>query len=145
MKEIIKDFIQHQTCATFSCVDNTGSPYCFSCFYAFNDEENLLYFKSSVDSHHVALMKENPLIAGTILPDKLNTFLIKGIQFEGMVSDAKGEAAKQASRLYYKKHPMAHAMPGEVWIIRIDHIKMTYSTTGFINKTSWSRESEVLN
>ena len=145
MKEIIKDFIQQQTCAAICCVDSSGSPYCFSCFYAYNDEENLLYFKSFVESHHVALLKENPLIAGAILPDKLNTFLIKGIQFEGTVLDAEGDAAKQASGKYYRRHPVAYAVPGEVWIIRIEHIKMTYSTTGFINKVSWSRESEILN
>jgi len=77
MKESIVQFIQKQTCASLCCVDEQGMPWCFSCFYAFKSEESLLYFKSSADSHHSPMMKRNPFIAGTILPDKLNKLLVQ--------------------------------------------------------------------
>ena len=76
MNETIILFLQQQSSATICCVDEQGKPYCFSCFYAFNQQEGLLYFKSSADSHHSVLMKKNPFIAGTVLPDKLNKIIV---------------------------------------------------------------------
>jgi hypothetical protein len=87
------------------------------------------------------LLKHKPSVAGTILPDKLNKLLVKGIQFEGTLLDAGDSVAASAAVLYYKQNPLAVAMPGEVWTIRIDHIKMTDSTLGFGKKLKWSREA----
>lgn len=139
MNESIIRFIQRQTCATICCIDELGNPYCFSCFYAFNPESGLLYFKSSATSHHATLMKKNPVIAGTIQPDKLNTILVKGVQFEGIVLDPNHSLAGQASRYYHKIHPLALAISGEIWSIQINSIKMTDSTKGFGKKISWNR------
>ena len=144
MNENIVRFIQKQTCATLCCVDEQGKPWCFSCYYAFNSMEGLLYFKSSPASHHSSIMKKNLLIAGTILPDKLNKLLVKGIQFEGTVLDAKDPSMNKASGFYHNKFLLAQAMPGEISVIRIDHIKMTDSTLGFGKKNSWSRLNEQL-
>lgn len=139
MKENIIQFIQKQTCATVCCVDEKGMPWCFSCFYAFNHEEGLLYFKSSADSSHSALIKKNPFIAGAILPDKLNRILVKGIQFEGIILDKHHLLSEQASGYYHKKHLLAVAIPGEIWTIQINRIKMTDSTRGFAKKITWKR------
>jgi len=139
MNETIIHFLQQQTCATLCCVDEQDKPYCFSCFYASNSEEGLLYFKSSADSHHSVLMKKNPFIAGTILPDKINTLIVKGVQFEGIVLDAQNPLLKKALGNYLKQHPLALAIPGEIWAIQINHIKMTDSTMGFGKKITWNR------
>jgi len=85
MNDTITHFLYEQTCASLCCLDEQGNPYCFNCFFAFNGADGLLYFKSSVESWHALLIAENPVIAGTILPDKLNRLLIKGIQFAGTV------------------------------------------------------------
>ena len=139
MNETIIQFLQKQTCATICCVDEQEKPYCFSCFYAFNPEDGLLYFKSSVNSHHSGLMKKNPFIAGTILPDKLNKLIVKGIQFEGINLDSQHAMAKQSGNNYLKKHPISLAISGEVWTVQINHIKMTDSTKGFGKKIAWKR------
>jgi uncharacterized protein len=140
MNETIIHFLQGQTCATICCVDELDKPYCFSCFFASNSEEVLLYFKSSADSHHSVLMKKNPFIAGTILPDKLNMLVVKGLQFEGILLDAHHPFTEKASGYYHKKHLMALAIPGEIWTIQINCIKMTDSTKGFGKKITWNRE-----
>ena len=139
MNETIIQFLQKQTCASICCVDEQEKPYCFSCFYAFNPEDGLLYFKSSANSHHSGLMKKNPFIAGTILPDKLNKLIVKGIQFEGILLDPLHEMVKQSGSNYLKKHPISLAIPGEVWTVQISHIKMTDSTKGFGKKIAWKR------
>jgi uncharacterized protein YhbP (UPF0306 family) len=139
MNEAIRAFIQKQTCATVCCVDENSKPYCFSCFYEFNAEYGLLYFKSSAETHHSSLLKRNVFIAGSILPDKLNKLIVKGIQFEGVMLDANHPLMKKASEHYHKKYLIALAIPGDIYVIQINHIKMTDSTMGFGKKISWSR------
>jgi len=140
MNETIIHFLQQQSCATICCVDEQGKPYCFNCFYEFNSGMGMLYFKSSAASRHSALLKKSPFIAGTILPDKLNKFLVKGVQFDGNILNENHPLAGQASAYYHKKHPIALAISGDIWTIQINHIKMTDSTIGFGKKITWNRD-----
>ncbi len=140
MKDMV-NFILEQTCASVCCIDQDNKPYCFSCFYALNEEEMVLYFKSSKDAHHSGLLMNNSSVAGTILPDKLKTVLVQGIQFEGEILNEDDPLMKHASSVYHRKHPMALAIPGHTWGIRIDHIKMTDSSKGFGFKINWQRET----
>jgi hypothetical protein len=139
MNENIDAFIQEHTCASIACIDAEGHPYCFNCFYAVDIYEGLLFFKSSLDTHHAAFLKFNPIIAGTILPDKLNKLQVKGIQMEGVILSQENALSKNASKLYYKAHPMAMAMGGEIWTIQINRIKYTDNTLGFGKKIIWER------
>jgi uncharacterized protein YhbP (UPF0306 family) len=139
MNETITSFLQQQTCATICLLDSNGNPYCFSCFYAFNNEKGLLYFKSSADAYHSELIKINPLIAGTILPDKLNPLLVKGIQLAGLALNEQDPLTEKASLLYHKRHPLALNTKGDIRTIRINTIKMTDGTKGFGKKINWSR------
>ena len=145
MNETIIQFLQQQTCASICTVDETGKPYCFSCFYAFNETTGLIYFKSSADAHHAVLMKNNPFVAGTILPDKLNRISIKGIQFEAIVLDTEQPLVKRTLGIYLAKHPLALAIPGHIWALQINHIKMTDSTLGFGKKIVWHRDEYTPN
>ncbi|MBL7747186.1 MAG: pyridoxamine 5'-phosphate oxidase family protein, partial [Chitinophagaceae bacterium] len=124
----IVQYISKQTCATVCCVDDKGNPYCFNCFYVFNSEEGLLYFKSSAGTNHAGMLTKNPAVAGTILPDKLGMLQIRGVQFHGTVLSDDHPLTRQAHVHYYKKHPTALAMPGEMWTIQLSNIKMTDNT-----------------
>jgi uncharacterized protein YhbP (UPF0306 family) len=139
MNEKINSFIEENTCASIACLDSNGHPYCFSCFYAVDTKEGLLFFKSSSDSNHAAFLTSNPIIAGTILPDKLNKLQVKGIQFEGTILHVDDELAKNASLQYYKSNPMAMAMSGEIWTVKIIRIKYTDNSLGFGKKIIWER------
>ena len=145
MNETIIKFLKEQTCASICCVDEEGKPYCFSCYYTFHAEEGLIYFKSSANSHHSALMKKKPFMAGTILPDKLSKLTVKGLQFEGVLLDAQHPMVGKAPGFYLKKHPLALAVPGEVWTVKISNIKMTDSTLGFGKKIIWKRTEDQKN
>src|SRR5262245_14612453 len=103
LNETIKHFIQGQKIATICCIDEQNNPFCFSCFYTFQNKDCLLYFKSSPASMHCRLMSEKPQVSGTILPDKLNIFSIAGIQFSGILLKASHELTEDASRLYHIK------------------------------------------
>ncbi|MEI8060360.1 MAG: hypothetical protein WCG67_09395 [Ferruginibacter sp.] len=136
----IVDFISNQTCANICCIDENYKPYCFSCFYVLNSDKGVLYFKSSIKTKHVDLFQKQPNIAGTILPDKLNKLFVKGIQFEGRILDSDHPLTIIAPIAYYKNNPAAIAIPGQLWVIEIDHIKMTDSTLGFGKKITWNRK-----
>ncbi len=139
MNQDIKEFVEKQKCANIACVNTEGAPYCFSCFYAFNSEDGVLYFKSSVDTYHAKLIIERPMVAGTILPDKLPIMALKGVQFQGEVLTADHPLAKKAAKKYYSINPLAITIPGEIWTVMISHIKMTDSSKGFGKKTEWTR------
>ena len=139
MNEKIDSFLEANTCASIACLDSKGQPYCFSCYYAIDSKEGLLFFKSASDSNHATFLHSNPIIAGTILPDKLNKLQVKGIQFEGIVLPFKNELSKYASLKYYESHPIAVAMLGEIWTIQINRIKYTDNTLGFGKKIIWER------
>lgn len=139
MNEQIVDFIKEQTVATICCIDAEALPYCFTCFYAFNIEEGLIYFKSSPNSKHSLLIRENATISGTILPDKLNKMAIKGVQFNGEVLDPKHLLCRNASFIYNKSHPLAIAIKGEIFTIRLSSVKFTDSSMGFGRKIIWER------
>lgn len=142
MKDKIDKFIGQQTCAGVCCVDDKGNPYCFSCFYSYNSAETLLYYKSSHDTQHSAMLLKNPVVAGTILPDELNLLQIRGIQFEGIVLSDNYSMTRRASAHYYGKHPVALGVPGEIWTIQINSIKFTDSTLGFGKKIIWKRTEQ---
>jgi uncharacterized protein YhbP (UPF0306 family) len=139
MNESHSRFIKKQKCVSICCVNEQGKPYCFSSYYALNAEENLLYFKSAADTSHIKFMKRNPVIAGTILPDKLQVLVVQGIQFQGLFLCSHDNTAHDASKLYYRKFPFALVIPGEIWTIQLTQIKMTDSTKGFGNKSAWVR------
>jgi uncharacterized protein len=79
----------------------------------------------------------NPVVAGTILPDKLETVSIKGVQFTGMFTPAEGD---EASLIYYSRFPFARAIGGKFWVIKLKTMKYTDNTLGFGTKLHWQSE-----
>jgi uncharacterized protein len=136
MNPRIEQFMDRQRVATFCCVDEAHQPYCFTCFYVLDKEHHLLIFKSGMATTHAQLLMKNPSIAGTIQPEKLNPLAIKGVQFRGKVifDDIMRQAAKT---LYHKKYLFASTVPGEIWCVQLDSVKMTDNTLHFAKKILW--------
>ena len=139
MDKRIMEFAQNQKVASICCLDERGRPYCFSCFFSLDGEDELLYFKSSSDSYHANLMCIKPEIAGAILPDKLNMLAIKGIQFSGSVLPVNHVLTKNASKHYHSKYPFALAISGNVYTVQLTKIKMTDNSNVFGKKIAWER------
>lgn len=144
MNEKLIHYLQQQSCATICCVDEQGKPWCFSCFYIFNEAEGVLYFKSHDDALHSSILQKNPLVAGSVLPDKLNKLQIKGIQFTGKILNELHPLDAKAFGYYHKKNPQALAIAGKVWTLQLEHIKMTDNTLGFGKKISWHRNTPIV-
>lgn len=141
MDKIISEFISKQKLASVCCLDDNNNPYCFNVFYVFDKLERRLFFKSSSSSNHSSLLLQHKKIAGTIVPDKFNVLAIKGAQFTGFIMEDTSFIHHHATAEYHKKIPMAFAMPGEVWTIQLETIKMTDNTISFGKKIYWEREN----
>ncbi len=141
-KDILQ-FLDQQKCVNICCLKPNGMPYCFSCYYVFNAEDMTLYFKSSNDTSHISHLLLNKNIAGTILPDQLKNLVVQGIQFEGFFIKDDEVVYKKASKKYHSKFPFALMIPGKVWVVQLNTIKMTDSTKGFGAKINWKRNEDL--
>lgn len=140
----IIDFLKKQTSASVSCVNEILEPYSFSCFFAFNPEQTLLYYKSAPSSYHSRILSKQPKVAGTVMPDKLNKLAIRGIQFTGDLLAEDDPLCKNAADIYYRKFPVGLAISGLVYTIRLDQLKMTNNILGMMEKLSWEREDILI-
>ena len=142
MEKIIESFLEKQKNLTF-CTAKDNAPYCANCFYAFENENNLLVFKSDSNTQHIINALSNEKVAGTILPDIGKTGTIKGIQFTGNFIIPENDLKEKAKKKYYKKFPFASVVPGELWVIELTSIKMTDNTLGFGKKLHWEKTVAV--
>lgn len=139
--ERIVSFLRAQTVLTIATSD-ANIPYCATCFYAYSTEYNVLVFKSSPDTTHISQGLANCHVAGSVLPDKLITGKVKGIQYSGVFEKPGGELQAEVQKEYYKKYPFALAMGGDLWIIKLSWIKFTDNTLGFGKKLTWGELSQ---
>lgn len=137
----IVNFLKGQTCANICGIDADHLPYCFTCFYVFDEVQQCLYFKSQMNTKHAQLLEANGAGAGTILEDNLDKILVKGIQFQGLVKrNSIFDVA--ASMKYHAHYPMAVAVPGDMWTVYLEQIKFTDNSKGFGHKSHWSAHEE---
>lgn len=134
-------FLNAQTCANICCIAADNTPYCFTCFFYFDEEQSCIYFKSQMQTHHAALLEQNGRVAGTILEDTLNTLQLKGVQFQGFAKRNSIFDIAPAMK-YHARYPMAVAIPGEMWTLYFESIKFTDNSQGFGHKTHWSARSQ---
>lgn len=138
MNERIISFLRKNTNLTLATsADNV--PYCANCFYAYEEQHDLLIFKSSPDTNHIRQALQNRAVAGSITPDKLDAAKIQGVQFHGEFLEPENERLDSLRKTYYKKYPFAMAFPGSIWVIELTAIKMTDNTLGFGKKIEWKR------
>lgn len=143
MKKELINFIKENKIASISCVDSDSKPYCFHCFYVFDEKNYIIFFKSSLNTHHAKLLSNNQNIAGSILPDKIDFLALKGIQFTGTILTSNFPNNINPELYYHKKLPFALAKPGHVWFIRLEMVKMTDNTNIFGKKLRWERAENM--
>ncbi len=138
-KRII-DFIKQQTVLTLAtCL--TGEPYCATCFFAYSEEFNALVFKSSAETLHISQALANSKVAGSVLPDKLVTGKVKGLQYSGSFLQPEGDMLNAMQKSYYKKYPFALPMKGILWAVVLTKLKFTDNTLGFGTKLKWNAQA----
>ena len=139
-ERIIKFFRRHHVLTIATSVDN--EPWCANCFYVYLEKENSLVFTTDNDTRHGQEFIKNPLVAGSVVLETLVIGKIRGIQFQGIVSEPKDKLLQKAKNAYLKRFPVAVLMETRFWIVGLTHIKMTDNRLGFGKKLVWKTRSE---
>jgi uncharacterized protein YhbP (UPF0306 family) len=138
-KKVIRFFRKHHVLTVATTVNN--EPWCANCFYVYLEEENALVFTTDMDTRHGKEFVMNPLIAGSVVLETMVIGKIRGIQFQGQVSEPEGEMLSEARKAYLKRFPPAILMDTHLWMVRLTHIKMTDNRLGFGKKIIWRHDA----
>ena len=132
---IVRFFRRHHVLTIATTVSN--EPWCANCFYAYLEEENSLVFTTDPDTRHGKEFLLNTLVAGSVVLETMVIGKIRGIQFQGTVSEPEGELIQKAKWAYLKKFPPAALMDTHLWVVKLTMIKMTDNRLGFGKKLIW--------
>jgi uncharacterized protein len=103
-------------------------------------EENSLVFTSDFDTKHIQQASHNIYVAGSIVLETKMIGKIQGIQFQGIISEPKGDFLNKVKSAYLKRFPIAMLMDTHLWVIDLTYIKMTDNRLGFGKKLIWKRD-----
>jgi uncharacterized protein YhbP (UPF0306 family) len=98
-----------------------------------------MVFTTDVDTRHGEEFIKNPLVAGSVVLETMIIGKLRGIQFQGIVSEPKEEMLSKARWAYLKKFPPAALMDTHLWVVELTLIKMTDNRLGFGKKLIWSK------
>ena len=137
-KRIVEFINEHHVLTLATSFDE--EPYCASCFYVYMEEENSLVFTSDYDTKHIRQASHNIYVAGTIVLETSMIGKIQGIQFQGIISEPKGESFEKARSAYLKRFPIAMLMKTTLWVVDLTFLKFTDNRLGFGKKLIWEKE-----
>jgi uncharacterized protein len=138
---IIKFLRKHHVLTIATTINN--EPWCANCFYVYLEEENSLVFTTGGDTRHGKEFTENPVVAGSVVLETLIIGKIRGIQFQGIVSEPDGDLLARAKSRYLKRFPVAVLMDTRLWVVKLIYIKMTDNRFGFGKKLNWSLSKDL--
>jgi uncharacterized protein len=137
--KVIRFFRKHHVLTIATTVDN--EPWCANCFYVYIEDENALVFTTDTDTRHGKEFIKNPLVAGSVVLETMVIGRIRGIQFQGIVSEPEGDLLSKAKSAYLKRFPVAILMDTRLWIVKLTFTKMTDNRLGFGKKIIWTHGS----
>jgi uncharacterized protein YhbP (UPF0306 family) len=132
---IIKFFRKHHVLTIATTVGN--EPWCANCFYVYLEDINSLVFTTDAETRHGKEFLKNPHVAGSVVLETLVIGRIRGIQFQGIISEPSGDLLEKAKREYLKRFPVAALMETRLWVVKLSYIKMTDNRFGFGKKLIW--------
>lgn len=135
----IKRFLKKHHVLTVATTVN-DQPWCANCFYVYLEDHNVFVFTTDPDTRHGKEFLVNKMVAGSVVLETRIIGKIRGIQFQGYVSEPKNEVLDHARTAYLKRFPVAMLMDTHLWIVDLNHIKMTDNRFGFGKKLVWNKD-----
>ena len=136
---VVRFFRKHHVLTIATTVEN--EPWCANCFYVYLEEENALVFTTGDNTRHGKEFAMNPFVAGTVVLETMVIGKIRGIQFQGKVSEPDGDLLARAKSRYLKRFPVAALMDTQLWVVKLTFIKMTDNRFGFGKKILWTHDA----
>jgi uncharacterized protein len=138
LEPIIIDFFKEHHVLTLATSDKSSS-WCCNCFYVYLDESIEFLFTSDENTLHIQLIRQNPIVSGSIVLETKTIGKIRGVQFQGAVNKVEKADYLKYKLKYLKAFPYAILKNTSLWKISIDKIKMTDNRLGFGKKLHWNR------
>jgi hypothetical protein len=138
-ERIVRFFRKHHVLTIATSVND--EPWCANCFYVYLEEKNALGFTTGHETRHGKEFLKNKVVAGSVVLETPVIGKIRGIQFQGIVSEPEGELLKTVRKSFLKRFPVAMLMETHLWIVELTHIKMTDNRFGFGKKIIWEKDS----
>jgi hypothetical protein len=138
-ERIVRFFRKHHVLTIATSVND--EPWCANCFYVYLEEKNALVFTTGHETRHGKEFLKNKVVAGSVVLETPVVGKIRGIQFQGIVSEPEGELSKTVRKSFLKRFPVAMLMETHLWIVELTHIKMTDNRLGFGKKIIWTKQS----
>jgi uncharacterized protein len=136
--KVIRFFRKHHVLTIATTVQN--EPWCANCFYVYLEKENALVFTSDYETRHGQEFLKNNMVAGSVVLETMVVGRIRGIQFQGLVSEPEGDLLSRSRTAYLRRFPVAALMDTRLWIVRLTCIKMTDNRLGFGKKLIWTHD-----
>ncbi len=140
-RRIVRFLKRHHVLTVATAIEN--EPWCASCFYVYLEEKNALVFTTDPATRHGGEFLKNEVVAGAIALETRIIGKIRGIQFQGIVTEPGEELAELCRDAYLKRFPVAMLMETHLWVVDLTLIKLTDNRLGFGKKITWSGKSEV--
>lgn len=137
-ERIIRFFKKHHVLTIATSVND--EPWCANCFYVYIEKENSLVFTTDPETRHGKAFLKNKVVAGSVVLETPIIGKIRGIQFQGIVTEPDGELSERVKRSYLKRFPVAMLMDTHLWVVELTHIKMTDNRLGFGKKIFWTKK-----
>jgi uncharacterized protein len=134
-RRIVKFFRKHHVLTIATTIGN--EPWCANCFYVYLEEENALVFTTDPETRHGKEFMNNLHVAGSVVLETKIIGKIRGIQFQGTVSEPLVEMAEKVKSAYLRRFPVAMLMDTHLWIVKLTFIKFTDNRLGFGKKLIW--------
>jgi len=141
-KRIIEFLKKHHvlTLAT----SNQNIPYCANCFYVYSEENNMLIFTSDYATKHVKDLKQQDIVAGSIVLETTVIGKIQGVQFQGKIFEPTNVLLDKVKKKYLTRFPIAMLMKTTLWVVDLTFLKFTDNRLGFGKKLIWGTESSEI-
>ena len=136
-ERIIRFFKKHHVLTIATSVND--EPWCANCFYVYLEKENSLVFTTDPETRHGKEFLKNKFVAGSVVLETPIIGKIRGIQFQGIVTEPEGELSARVKRAYLKRFPVAMLMDTHLWVVELTLIKMTDNRLGFGKKLIWTK------
>lgn len=136
-RRIIRFLSKHHVLTIATSIGN--EPWCANCFYVYLKDENALVFTTDRETRHGQEFIKNPVVAGSVVLETRIIGMIRGIQFQGIVSVLEGKDLEKATWAYLRRFPVAVLMETKLWKVDLTYIKMTDNRLGFGKKVIWEK------
>lgn len=140
MEKKIEKFISKHHVMTIATLSDSGTPRTANLFYAYDVDNELFVFTSSLSTAHGADMKRDGRVGANIVLETSKVGCIEGLQLEGFAHMPTPKELSRIKMLYIKRFPFAIVADLELWVFTPHFMKLTDNKLGFGKKIIWKRD-----